>query len=416
MRRRVISGLVAPGAIAALIAAGGASAASADPDAGAGAGAAHPTAARPTLVGWAELPAETYVPGSEPSGSALGTEPVNGVRPPFPGQPVQGVSGVVRNADGSFLALADNGYGRKETSADFLLRVHRLEPDFRHGRVRASGGGITLSDPDGQVRFPLTRPDRVLTGADFDPESIVRAPDGTFWIGEEFGPYVLHFDRAGRLLERPIPVPGAKSPGSPELEPGEKPNLGGSKGLENLAISPDGGTLYPMLEGTVTGDTPGDLRVYEFDRRRAAFTGRRWTYRMQTPELSVADLIGVGRGRFLAIERDQLQGDKAAVKKIHLVDLPDRPDRDGNGDGDGLADKTEVVDLLNIANPRGLGTPGRVFRFPFFTIEAVTVFDDRTIGVLNDNNFPFDATRVAGRADDTEFIKVRLPRPLPRRA
>ncbi|WUI00863.1 esterase-like activity of phytase family protein [Spirillospora sp. NBC_00431] len=400
MRRRVISGLIAPGAIAALLASGGASAGASAASAGASGGCA-----RPTLTGWAELPAETYVPGSEPSGSALGTEPVNGVRPPFPGQPVQGVSGVVRNADGSFLALADNGYGRKETSADFLLRVNRLEPDFRHGRVRAAGGGITLSDPHRHTHFPLTRPDRVLTGADFDPESIVRAPDGTYWIGEEFGPYVLHFDRAGRLLERPIPVPGAKSPKSPELEPGEKPNLGGSKGLESLAISPDGRTLYPMLEGTVTGDTPGDLRVYEFDRRRAAFTGRRWTYRMRTPQLSVADLISVGRGRFLAIERDQLKGDEAAVKKVHLVDLADR-------DGDGLADKTEIVDLLNIANPRGLGTPGPVFRFPFFTIEALTVFDDRTIGVLNDNNFPFDATRVAGRADGTEFIKVRLPRPL----
>jgi hypothetical protein len=394
MRRPLVSNVVVLGITAAAIGLGATSAASSEsraPD-------------RPTLVGFAELPAETFIPGSEPSGAALGTEPINGVQPPFAHQPVQGLSGVVRNADGSYLALSDNGYGRKNNSADFLLRINRIKPDFSGGGVRVCGG-ITLTDPHGFAHFPLTRADRVLTGADFDPESIVRAPDNTFWIGEEFGPYLLHFDRAGRLMQKPIPVPGVKSPGSPELQPGEQPNLGGSKGLESLAISRDGTTLYPLLEGTVTGDTAGDLRVYEFDRRRAAFTERRWTYRMETAALSVADLVTVGRDRFLTIERDQLSGDAAAIKKVYLVDLADR-------DQDGAADKTEVVDLLNIANPHELGTPGTTFRFPFFTIEALTVFDDRTIGVLNDNNFPFDAARVAGRADDNEFIKVRLPRGL----
>ena len=356
---------------------------------------------RPVLTGFASLPAETYVPGSEPSGAGLGTAPINGVQPPFAHQPVQGFSGVARDVDGSYLAISDNGYGRKDNSADFLLRVNRIRPDFRTGRVRVLGG-FTPSDPRGFVPFPLTRADRVLTGADLDPESIVRAPDGTLWIGEEFGPYLLHVDRAGRLLQRPIPVPGAKSKGSPELGPGEQPTLGGSKGLENLAISPDGRTLYPMLEGTVTGDTPGDLRIYEFDRRRSAFTGHRWTYRMADPAFSVADLVSIGRDRFLALERDQLEGDEAKVKKVYRVDLTDR-------DHDGLADKSPLVDLLNIANPRGLGTPGPTFGMPFFTIEALTVFDDRTIGVLNDNNFPYDSVRRPGRPDDDEFVRIRLP-------
>jgi hypothetical protein len=41
----------------------------------------------------------------------------------------------------------------------------------------------------------------VLTGADFDVESIVRAADGTYWIGDEFGPFLLHFSATGTLLE-----------------------------------------------------------------------------------------------------------------------------------------------------------------------------------------------------------------------
>ncbi|WP_433464330.1 esterase-like activity of phytase family protein [Spirillospora sp. CA-128828] len=401
MRNSVLVGAVAACAVAALAGAGGTSSVAALSGSDERIGPE-----RPTLVGWARLPAETYAAGTEPSGSALGTEPVNGVKVPFAHQPIQGFSGIVKNEDGSFSAISDNGYGKKNNSADFLLRIHRIKPDFKRGLVRVLGG-ISLSDPKGLLHFPLTRADRKLTGADLDPESIVRAPDGTYWIGDEFGPYLLHFDRAGRLLQRPIPVPGVKSPNSPDLQPGEEPDIGDSKGLENLAISPDGRTLYPMLEGTVTGDTPQDLRIYEFDRRRATFTGRRWTYHMDAPKLSVADLTAIGPNRFLAIERDNLKGDAAALKKVYKVDLDDR-------DQDGRVDKTEAVDLLNIANPRELGTPGKTFEFPFFTIEAVTVLDDRTIGVLNDNNFPSDATRVPNRPDDDEFIAVRLTESLSR--
>lgn len=55
--------------------------------------------------------------------------------------------------------------------------------------------------------YTCPTPDRVLTGWDFDPESMQVAPDGTIWFGEEFGPYLLHTDARGRLLEAPIPTP-----------------------------------------------------------------------------------------------------------------------------------------------------------------------------------------------------------------
>ena len=124
---------------------------------------------RATLTKFASLPAETFVPGSEPSGAALGGTPSNGIVPPFADQPVQGFSGVVRNGDGTFEVLSDNGYGTKANSADFLLRIHRIAPDFTSGAVDVLGG-VTLTDPRGLVPFPLVRPDRVLTGADFDVE------------------------------------------------------------------------------------------------------------------------------------------------------------------------------------------------------------------------------------------------------
>ncbi|GAB3864901.1 hypothetical protein GCM10027610_114050 [Dactylosporangium cerinum] len=166
--------------------------------------AAHDTYGRATLTGFAALPAATFVSASDPSGSLLGGTPSNGITPPFADQPIQGFSGIVRNGDGTFEVLSDNGYGNKANSADFVLRIQRVAPDYGNHTVDVVGG-INLTDPNSFVPFALTRPDRVLTGSDFDVESIQRAKDGTYWIGDEFGPYLLHFDRAGRLLQAPIP-------------------------------------------------------------------------------------------------------------------------------------------------------------------------------------------------------------------
>ncbi|WP_250563076.1 esterase-like activity of phytase family protein [Sphaerisporangium fuscum] len=358
---------------------------------------------RATLTGFASLPAETYVPGSEPSGAKLGTTPINGITPPFPAQPVQGFSGIADRHDGTFDVLSDNGYGSKANSGDFLLRVHRVKPDFRTGTIKVVGG-VNLSDPDGRVPFPLTRADRTLTGADFDVESIVRDHDGTYWIGDEFGPFLLHFSAAGALLEAPVALPGVQAPENPYLN-GGTPNLGSSKGFEGMARSADGRRLYPLLEGTVAGDPAGTLRMNEFDLRERAYTGRRWVYKMDDPADSIGDMVAVDRHRFLVVERDNLQGDAAKIKRVYLVDIRDR-------DGDGAVDKTLVADLLDLANPRGLGGFGPTFRFPFQCIEDVVILDDSTIGLLDDNNFPFSSGRTAGKPDNDEFITVRLSRPL----
>ncbi|MFE2752759.1 esterase-like activity of phytase family protein [Actinosynnema sp. NPDC059335] len=351
---------------------------------------------RATLTGFARLPAVTFVPGTEPSGAALGTTPVNGVVPPFADQPVQGFSGVLRNADGTFDVLSDNGYGAKANSADFTLRVHRIGPDFATGAVDVLGG-LALTDPNGHVPFPLTRPDRVLTGADFDVESIVRTADGGYWIGDEFGPYLLRFDRAGRLQAPPVPLPGVFAPENPA----GTPNLGGSKGYEGVALSADGRTLDALLEGTVAGDEPGTLRLNEFDPARGRYTGTRWTYRLDRPEHAIGDAVTVDRNRLLVIERDGAQGADARVKKVYLADKRDR-------DHDGELDKTLVADLLDIADPRRLSGGGTTFTFPFTTIEDLVILDDRTIGALNDNNFPSSSGRTPGKPDDNEFITLRL--------
>ncbi|MCP2248324.1 hypothetical protein LX86_007102 [Lentzea aerocolonigenes] len=358
--------------------------------------APQPAPRQATLTNFAFLPAETYLPGSEPSGAALGTSPINGVTPPFADQPIQGFSGLVRNSDGTFDAISDNGYGTKANSADWLLRINRIAPDFSTGAVDVVGG-ITLTDPHGHIPFPLTRPDRVITGADIDIESVTRVADGSYWMGDEFGPYLLHFDRAGRLLAPPVPLPGVRAPENPA----GNPNLGGSKGFEGITLSPDGKTINALLEGTVAGDEPGTLRLNEFDIASNAFTGKTWRYQLENPNFAIGDAIAVDDNRLLIIERDSAQGVDAIVKRVYLADKRDR-------NNDGKLDKTMVADLLNLANPKHVGGQADPFKFPFVTIEDVTILDDRTIAVLNDNNFPSSSGRTPGKPDNNEFITIRL--------
>jgi hypothetical protein len=352
----------------------------------------------PTLTGFASLPAGTFVPGSEPSGSLVSGN-TNGFAVPFADQPVQGFSGIADNGDGTFDVLSDNGYGNKANSGDFLLRVQRLAPVFGSGTVDVLGG-VNLTDPDGRVPWALTRADRVLTGADFDVESIVKGRDGSYWIGDEFGPYLLHFDRAGRLLDAPVALDGVVAPET-AARTGVTATLGSSKGFEGLAASADGRYLYPLLEGTVTGDPAGQLRFSEFDRRAGAYTGKHVTYQLDDPAYAIGDAVAVDRDRFLIIERDNGQGATAVHKKIYLAQKRG-----------GTLRKTLVVDLMNVANPRRLGGFGTTFTFPFQTIEDVVILDNRTIAVLNDNNFPFSSGRTAGAADNNEWITIALPKPL----
>lgn len=369
------------------------------------------TVVQPTLVARATLPADHLTDG--PPSGALAT-PANGRQGPFAGQVVPGFSAMVQDGDGTFWALPDNGFGAKGNSADFLLRIHHVRPQWR----TADGGSgevvldsfVQLRDPDGLAGFPIVHegtPDRLLTGADFDVESLVRAPDGTFWIGEEFGPFLLHVSADGALLAPPVELPGVRSPQHPHLAAGEQPTLAASKGFEAMAGSPDGRYLYPITEGALLADPDQRNRtVHEFDTRRGAWTGRTWSYEVDRTANLTADAFMTGRHTMLVLERDDFDGAASVTKRVYEVDLR-RVERDGH-----LA-KTLVMDALAVANPddlapgAGYGT-GERFALPFQSLETLVRLRDGRLLLANDTNYPGNAARVPGTPDDTELVVVDL--------
>jgi hypothetical protein len=375
-----------------------------------------------TLEGFASLPADTLMPGPS-SGHFI--EPPENIEPPFQGQPAQGYSAVINNGDGSFLFLSDNGYGKGANSLDFLLRTYCISPDFRtaeggSGEIRIDGY-LDLSDPQQQNPYRPTvaesttgqyTPDesiltrRLLTGAHFDPESIQRATDGSLWVGDETGPFLLHFNARGELLEEPYQLQGLVSPGR-SVEPAEpareEPVMRRSKGFEGMAISPSGHMLYPMLEAALLAQ-PGHLNIYSFSLEREEFLNRSalkpsYRYALDPGATAIGAFQMYSDNAGLVLERDSGSGEKARHKKVYRIDFQ-------RLDTGGLLLKEEVADLLNIDDPHDLDGDGSTrFSFPFHTPEGLVIIDSDTIGIINDNNFPFGRGRkeTAG-SENTEFI------------
>ncbi len=203
---------------------------------------------------------------------------------------------------GVIYQLPDRGWNTTGT-IDYRARLHKLSIVFNRASANAApqknalavtlADTILLTDAAGE---PLTGldPDGVRKAADgfpdmpqasngrisIDPEAVVLLPDGSFFISDEYGPYIYRFSATGRMLGaiRPpdalIPMrkgqqnfssnnpgPGASAPVPPQPETGRQNN----QGFEGLALTPDGKTLAVILQSSTRQDG-GTATTREFTR------------------------------------------------------------------------------------------------------------------------------------------------------
>lgn len=360
---------------------------------------------------------------------------------PVQGQAVQGFSAIVATGWNDYLVLSDNGFGNRPNSPDALLMVHRVSVDWSAGRVQRQDT-VFLRDPDRRIPFVIQNeatPERYLTGADFDPESLQRV-NGEWWIGDEFGPYVLRFDAQGRALgviETRVGDRAFRSPDHylngrlPNNYPGDSGTweVRRSGGFEAMARSPDSRTLYPMFEWPLwdaAAKAPEQhagkpfTRILALDVATGRYSGQTWKYRFEAPGHVAADFQLLDATTGLVIERDDATegagpgcpGEArtdcftrpAAFKRIYKIDL-------ARVDADGFVRKVAYIDLTRIANPRGLARRGAnepLFVLPHLGPEGLAIVDGRHIVVVNDNNFPFSSGRRIGKPDDNELTLLDI--------
>jgi hypothetical protein len=363
-----------------------------------------------------------------------------GIRLPFVGQPMQGLSGfaMTRAADGSIWALTDNGFGSRANSPDALLFFHRIAPDFDTGTVLVRET-VFLRDPGRVVPFRIAyegTAERYLTGADFDPESIQVIGD-TVWIGEEFGPFLIRATLDGVVTGVfPALIDGqpVRTPDHPALRvpaaAGKDWTVPRSGGFEGLALQPGTGLLWAMIEKPLLnaeGQPEGRfLRVLAFDPAKAEWTGAAFKFALADGATAIGDFNFIDETRALVIERDDGEGDPslkcggdarpdcfpnpAMLKRVVLIDT-------ATVDAEGLVRRIGHIDLMDLADPEGRGRiptaaardlTGR-YTLPFFTIENVMGVDGTHLMVAIDNNLPFSSGRALDRAADNEVFLIAAP-------
>ena len=253
--------------------------------------------------------------------------------------------------------------------------------------------------------------------------------DGTFWVGEEFGPYLLHFDAQGRLLRAPVRHPVLRAPQNPQNAVMGPSNLPSSRGFESMTRNGDGSKLYVTTEASILSEPDKRmLEIYEFDTATGSYTGESFKYAKDSSDsitgvtnnatniFVTGDMTHVDGDRYIVIERDDFQGPPSIAnpprqKKLYLFDLSEIDEVTG------VLKKRLLVDLLAVQDPKDIGgplleMPAKLFNFPLQSVESVTPVDDFTLLVGLDNNYPGGNGRLPGTPDGTEIITLRSKVPL----
>ncbi|MGK8491654.1 esterase-like activity of phytase family protein [Nocardia asiatica] len=169
--------------------------------------------------------------------------------------------------------------------------------------------GETMRDRDGAILPP--------TDHGIDSEGLVALPDGTFWVSDEYGPFIVHFDADGTELERLAPGRGL---------PGEFALRTPNQGMEGLTVTPDGSTLVGIVQSALNQPGVASARGVPMTRIVAVDLKTRnvkeFVYPLEDPKrkLSVSEITALSATTFLVDERD---GDKApkADKKLWTIDI-----------------------------------------------------------------------------------------------
>jgi hypothetical protein len=235
----------------------------------------------------------------------------------------------VPGVSNEFYGLTDRGPNVDGPSGSKIFPVPDFSPKIGHFRVENGVaqllGTITLKDENGTPRSGRPNPPGPgnsgetgldITGAAvaFDPqgldsEGLAALPDGTFWVSDEYGPYIVHFDATGRTLEQITPfAPNARGRKLPAVLAKRVPN----RGMEGLTITPDGTTLVGMMQTALIND------VTQAEAQRTTLLRiltvnlltnetRQYAYLLENPITSgslISEITAVSNTEFLVDERD----------------------------------------------------------------------------------------------------------------
>lgn len=242
------------------------------------------------------------------------------------------------------------------------------------------------------------------TNARFDPESVRVSNDGkSVFISDEYGPYVRQFDRATGQLTKSFTLPGNLyvASTSPQGAVETSTNTSGrtdNKGMEGLAITPNGKTLVGIMQAPLIQDASGaakkTVRLVTIDIATGAT--KEFAYNL-TVGSGVSEIVALNDHQFLVDERDgkgRGDGSVAAVKQLFVIDTNGATDVTGLS-GTALKNAAiakrgpflDIVAALGLAGIPAYDVPAKIEGLAFGEDVTVDGVVQHTLYIANDNDF-----------------------------
>lgn len=256
--------------------------------------------------------------------------------------------------------------------------------------------------------FDASQPSSNPNNARLDPEGVRVSKDGkSIFVSDEYGPYVYQIDRATGQRIRSYALPAnlaaaqLSAQGTAEIS-GNTTGRRANKGMEGLAITPDGKTLVGIMQAPLEQDAAKNLRIVTIDL--ASGVTHEYAY-MLTTGSGVSEIAALNDHQFLVDERDGKglgDGSNAKVKQVFKIDLDGAQDVTAlSGDLSAQAvPKSLVLDAVAVLGANGIAPaqiPAKIEGMAF----GADVVDNgvlmHTLYVTNDNDF------VRASAGDNQF-------------
>jgi hypothetical protein len=268
-------------------------------------------------------------------------------------------------SDSVFLTAPDRGPFDGRTDVPYLDRFHFMHFALQPSATAGLPGTITTTLLDTRMMKAQGNEDFVGSSSDFDsrfdPEGVAVGANGTFYVSDEYGPYINEFNRQGHLQRR-IPVPAKflianpsgdvfPQDGSTSLELSPNLNTSGrqaNRGMEGLAISPDGRYLFGLMQNALIQDNalnastpPGrrgfNSRLLKVDLKTGATAEYVYVIDGTGSGRGLNDMVAINDHEFLVVERDNKSlrptppnlVEVPVVKKIYKIDITGATDVSG---------------------------------------------------------------------------------------
>ena len=245
--------------------------------------------------------------------------------------------------------------------------------------------------------------------ARLDPEGIRVSNDGkSVFISDEYGPYVYQFDRATGERLRTFSLPNSfavsnlSSSGAAEIS-GNTTGRVANKGMEGLAISPDGKTLFGFVQSPLIqdgGDGGRYNRIVKIDVATGAVSQFAFDNQIAGKAYNSSELLALNDHELIVLERDGKgmgdgsPGSKAVVKQLTKIDLTGATEVSGIADlrtqpGAAIVG-TKFLDIKAALNAAGISDaqiPSKLEGIAFGEDVVVNGKTMHTLYLANDNDF-----------------------------